>query len=91
MLTRRPAALALALIVSAWTAHAVAEEAPAAKPDTAPESERVICKDEASTGSHLRRERRCATQAEWDRRREADQKAVGDMGSRGRQNAPQGN
>jgi hypothetical protein len=42
---------------------------------------KVICKREVVTGSNAKR-KVCATKAEWDARREADQKAMQDMARR---------
>lgn len=53
------------------TAAGQTEASAAAKPAATPAEPKKICVTEAQTGSHFKK-RICATQEEWDRRRERD-------------------
>lgn len=72
--------LAASLIVTSLAAAAPS----AKKPDTPPPAdprEQVVCFTEPATGSHIRK-RTCMTQAERERRRQADQEAMKKFGNR---------
>ena len=84
------AALCLSACASAPSTPpaAAAADPAAAKPtevaDAGQNKAELICHEEIPTGTHIRRPVRvCATQEEWDRRREADQKALRDAARRG--------
>lgn len=94
MRTLIPAAVVLCLsaCASAPPAAPKAEAAPqtVASADGGSKGE-LICHEEPGTGTHIRRPVKvCATAEEWARRREANQKALGDMSRRGAQSAPSG-
>lgn len=64
--------VAFTLLSLAAAAPALAAE-PAQTPAAQPErSQRTVCRQTAATGSILRSQRICRTQAEWDARAEQD-------------------
>jgi hypothetical protein len=53
-----------------------------AKPDTAPVTEKKICRTEGVTGSRIGKRRICMTRAEWDKFEEAQRQNMDRMASR---------
>jgi predicted small secreted protein len=87
-LAMRHSLLVALVALAALGVSACAGTPGAAKPtevaDAGQNKSELVCHEEIPTGTHIRRPVRvCATQEEWDRRREADQKAIRDGARRG--------
>ena len=68
----------VSLIAFVLAGSAAASDSPGAS-DGPADPNRVICKSVKQTGSRLGRSRVCLTAAQWEERREVDQKAARDM------------